>query len=892
MNTSFTSRPSVAPVCPGSGKTRETVRRSASHSNAQPSRIPANKWPSWSAIPLFLLALLVFAALRPTVSQSASSFTPLEWQQEVKTHSIKAFIGQRKHTTWVRDKNRNFIDDEIERRFHSGQNVNVVVDLNTCLPPAEIKDLLGRFGQVKYIGKMITFVLLDRVPFDDLPKLAQLPQVSMIEWQEVWRITDDISSRSVQAIASKTFSPNTAEDKGINGSGVNVAILDTGVDDTHEAFAGKFVAGFNPFNSSDPGDGSTHPGDDNGHGTHVAGIALGKETAGRVCRTPDDGSPTNCGGIAPAAGLVVIKVCDSFGICSDMQQGLDWLGTHASAFNIRVGNMSISGCTNDDGTSALAQQVNYVVAIGVAMSIAHGNSTNCGDTPGTQLTAAPGSASFAITVNASDDQATVSRADDTIALNYFLTGPRTDFNLMTPNLLALKPDITAPGGRGTSSSGVDDPTFDIWSACSASAAAGFTQCVTGSTTMDYHPDAGTSMATPHVTGAIADVIQALPTIDPGSVKDLLIRTADSSRNFTQGGASEPSVSSVWNNAFGNGILNVWNALNTGASTDVGFPSCVGPPATPGGICTLASPTPAWDNSMDITTTMPPTTGVADTIIAQVKNFGPNTATVLVNFGVYEFAVGNNQFFHIGTVQVTVLPGATVPVMQAWTPASPSHQCIQVSIAYGFDTNFNNNLTQRNFSVAASAFSVRVENPYMVPAKIEIEPRSRNEKWACKASEQSFVLQPFECPRMVRVDFTAPRETRPGQSENCDMAVYATPENSGKRQLIGGVTMQTVVPEPCLLSGTLVSADGLPLVGARVAFEMDDPEVTGSEIPKPVLVTTGAGGSFSATLYPYRTYRVIIEREGVGKRQATFKFICGICIRFLVTPEGLQVQFAN
>jgi subtilisin family serine protease len=787
---------------------------------------------------------------------SASTFTPLEWQQVVQTHQIKELIGQRKHTTWIRDKNRNFIDDEIEKRFHSGQSVDVIVDLNTCINEDELKSVLGKFGQIRYVGKTISFVMLDRVAFDDLPKLALLTQVAMIEWNAPAKLMNDVATRSVQARSSNTYSPNTAEDHGYTGTGVNIAIIDTGVDTTHEAFKGKFVAGFDATNPADPGDGSTNPGDAVGHGTHVAGIALGKETPGRVCRTPDDGSPTNCGGVASGAGLIVVKVCVPPGVCTAIQQGLDWVSTHASAFNIRAANMSFGNCLDTDGTDAESQQVNYMVAVGVLASVAHGNSGNCGLPPGSQITMSPAAASFAITVNASDDQATVTRTDDTISLNFYLTGPRSDFNLMTPDLQALKPDITAPGGRYEPSGGTDNPLYDIWSACAASAASSYTQCA-GASTTEYHPDSGTSMATPMVTGAAADVIQATPTIDPGSLKDLLIRTADSSRNSTQGGPTYAMVDPVWNNAFGHGILNVWNAVSTGAATDIGFPSCVpGPPATPGGICPLAPPQPAYENSIDITTATSPTTGVANVVTARVHNFGAVPATVIVNFGVYEFAVGNNQFFHLGSVQVTVQPGATVPVTQPWTPAAPSHQCIQVSIQYGLDTNYNNNVTQRNFSVAASVFNVRVENPYMVPAKIELVTRSTNEKWQCKAADQSFVLQPFGCPRMVRVEFMAPRGTREGSSEKCMMDAYATPQGSDKRQLIGGVTMQTVVPAPCHFSAEVLNATGSPLVGAHVTFTMDDPEVPTAEAPKPVELVAGAGGTVAAMLYPYRTYRVV------------------------------------
>jgi hypothetical protein len=658
----------------------------------------------------------------------------------------------------------------------------------------------------------------------------------------------------VQARASNTFSPNTAEDHGFIGTGVNVAILDTGVDDAHEAFTGKFVAGFNTFDATDPGDGSRHPGDDHGHGTHVAGTVLARETAGRTCRTPNDGSTADCGGMAPGAGVVAIKICNSLGGCPNVQQGLDWLGMHAAQFGVRVANMSIGFCTDDDGTSAMAQQVNYLAAIGVAMVIAHGNSGNCGLAGGTKRTMFPGSASFAITVGAVDDRGTVSRTDDALS-TFSLIGPRMDFNLLSPDLLALKPDISAPG-------------VNIMSAMAG-------------TTNQYVSESGTSMASPHVAGAAADIIQARPDIDPGSLKDLLRSNADFSHNT----AAFPTVDAHWDTGFGAGILNVWNAINAGTATDVGFPSCVGPPATPGGLCTLVAPMPPWDNTADISTASPPTTGVANTITVQVRNFGGVPATVLVNFGVYEFGVGNNQFFHLGTVQVLVPAGTTIPVSQAWTPAAPNHQCVQVNIQYGMDTNYTNNVTQRNLSVAPSTFVVRVENPYMVPAKFEIQARSRNEKWQCRAGEQSFVLEPFECPRQLRVAFNAPKGTEPGQHEDCEVAVYATPKGSEKRQLIGGVTLETIVPKPCQFAGTVVGPKGEALPGATLVFEMDDPEVGRS---RPIKVVTDGSGSFSTTLTPFRNYHVLVEKNGVGKGELSLKPMCGVCLNFVLGREGVQL----
>jgi hypothetical protein len=807
----------------------------------------------------FAVSLGLLIVLLPLSMRAATPFTPLEWQSVVREHSVKALVGQRKNITWIRDKNRNFIDDEIEVRYHKGEAVDIVVDLNTCLSAGQIKELLSRFGRVQYVEKMITAVLMQGVHFEDLPKLASLPQVAMIEWQEPMQIMNDVSNRAIQARTSVTFSTNTAEDHGFTGTGVNVAIIDTGVDLNHEAFAGKFVAGFDATNPADPGDGTTQPPDLNGHGTHVAGTVLGLETPGRTCRTPDDGSPTNCGGVAPGAKLVVVRVCVTSS-CPNLQQGMDWVGTNAAKFQIRAANISIGGCTEDDGLSALAQQANYMAAIGVATVLSHGNSSNCGVLGGTRLNPPPGSASFGIAVQASDDQGTVRRTDDTIA-TFFLMGPRTDFNLMTPNLLALKPDITAPG-------------TNIFSAQVG-------------TTSGYVSKSGTSQAAPHVTGAAADVIQARPDIDPGSLKDLLLRNADSSRNGTQGGATFPTVDPVWNSSFGYGMLNVWAALNAAGATDVGFPNCVGPPAAPGGLCALTPPMPSWDNTADITTATPPQANVANTITAQVKNLGAVPATVLVNFGVYEFAVGNNQFFHVGTVQVTIPAGATVPVNQAWTPGASNHQCVQVSIQFGLDTNFNNNLTQRNLSVAPSVFEVRIENPFMVPARFEVREKSRREGWKCEVSEREFQLDAFSCPRMVRVNNTAPPKAEIGEHGDCDVAVYATPEG-GKTQLIGGVTAQTIVPKPCHFVGAVVGLKQQPLAGARLVFEINDPEILEDRAKYTVSVQTGPDGNFEVTLTPFRHYRVMIEKPGIGKGEVALQPMCGICLRFVLDRERLEI----
>jgi subtilisin family serine protease len=808
---------------------------------------------------------------------TACTFTPLEWQQRVENHVGKEMVGQLKHTTWNRDLNRNFIDDMIESSFQPGEVVDIVVDLNKCLTPPEIQRLLSRFGSIAYMNKLVSSVLLTRVRFEDLDELAALPEVAMIEWQVPLQPGNDVGSRANQSRASSTFSPNTAQDAGFNGTGVTVAVVDTGVDDAHQSFAGKFIAGFdatifedtngNQIDDScepaplgngvctdvgdEPGDGSTNPADNNGHGTHVAGIALGGPVAGSSCSNPDDGSPANCAGTAPGATLVDARICNPACSNVDMMEALDWIAINSQTINIRVSTMSVGSGVNDDGTSATAQQLNYLAAIGVAPVVLLHNASNFGLAPGTQLVGSPQSASFAITVAGTNDRNTVARTDET---NYtqFLRGPRLDFNLMAPNLLALKPDIAAPGEN-------------IFSAQAG-------------TVSNFVSMSGTSMATPNVAGAAAVILEARPDIQPGSLKALLKQNADTSMNA----ALFPGVDPNWDNDLGSGMLNLSQALNAATATDPRFPSCVGAPVSPGDPCALTGGLPAWNNTIDLSTAAAPQVGVANTITAQVRNDGPNPATVLVNFGVYIFGVGNNQFFHIGTQQVTIPPFTTMPVNQAWTPAAANHQCVQVSIDFGPDTNYDNNVTQRNLQISPSTYEVLVSNPFFKPTTFELRAKSNRDGWMCEVGTQSFKLEPFQdCPRTVKVRFDAPEGARPGESANCDIGVFATPDG-GKEMLIGGVSVQTFVPRPCRLVGTIVDERGEPITNARLRFQA----MREHRRDEPATAVTDEDGVFSLRVSPGLSYQLAVDAEQ-GTGALLLRGECGVgALKLRLTREGL------
>ncbi len=845
------------------------------------------------------LLALAFAVPFASITASASTFTPLAWQQFIQQHSNPRFIGQRKHLTWIRDQNRNFIDDVIERRFRPGDHLNVILDLNRCMTPEQIQGTFARFGRIVYIGKTISTVYLNDVAFDSLGALSERPEIAMIQWQApMTPEAIDIASRAIEAHPSNTYPGLSAQENNLDGSGVVVAIIGTGVSDTANSsngFAqlnGKLVAGFDATNPNDPGDGSSDPPDIfTFHESVMAAMIVGSAApAGITCRTPDDGSSANCAGIASGAKYVNVRQCSVALGCDStfVAQAFDWVTINAQKFNIRVVNMSFSAsCVNDDGTSAEAQHANYMAAIGmvVVASAEHSMfSPTC--TPavtialGQQWITSPGSGSFTIQATGSDDKGTVSRSDDTIWSN-FITGPRVDFTFQSGDVLALKPDIAAP-------------------------AQNLTVFHTGNTVLSGI--SGTSPAAAIVSGAAALILQKFnQEIPPDSLKQLLLAGADSSHNTAFG-----TTTGNWDKAFGWGILNVGGALQaaSGQSTDITFPNCVTGAAI-GSPCNLANGAENWDNEVDITTTPSlPQQGVATTVTVPVKNLGTHTATnVLVNFGVYDFSTTTPEFFHIGTqVIATIGPGQTVPVTQPWTPAMDSHQCIQVSIAYGLDSNYTNNVTQRNFFPAPSLYHVRVENPFFVPTTYEVKATSARPGWVCRTNKTTFTLQPEDCPFDLEVTFDAPPGTRPNERARCQVAVYATPQGRKKR-LTGGVTVETFVPQKCKVYGQVSKPNGSPIGNAQVTFirldHLDLDHLDKDHLDKDHLgetahparreqieatVKTDDEGVFEAEITPDILDLIRIDKEKVGKGELKLRPSCGLSLNGLVLyPHEIEIK---
>ncbi|MFE0631732.1 S8 family serine peptidase [Streptomyces sp. NPDC058864] len=252
---------------------------------------------------------------------------------------------------------------------------------------------------------------------------------------------------------------------GDTGQGVDVAVLDSGVDAGHPDLADRIVS----RQSFVPEEEDTD--DRAGHGTHVASIIAGTGAA----------SGGKEKGVAPGARLRIGKVLDRFGAgqISFALAGMEWAAVDQHA---RIINMSL-GAGVSDGTDPMSLAVDRLSAeTGALFVVAAGNA----GAPGSIAT--PGTAASALTVGA---------VDSTDALASFSSrGPRIDG--------ALKPEITAPG-------------VDILAANSQ---------FDGNDQGSYQSMSGTSMAAPHVAGAAALLAAAHPELTGAQLKDLL---ASSSR---------------------------------------------------------------------------------------------------------------------------------------------------------------------------------------------------------------------------------------------------------------------------------------------------------------------------------------------------------------------------
>jgi len=279
---------------------------------------------------------------------------------------------------------------------------------------------------------------------EGLEKLRKNPNVKSVIINGKKELFLDVSVPMVNASNTWGYVYN---DTNITGKGETVCVIDTGVDYTHSNLGGCFGEGCKVIGGYDFINNDNDPIDDNGHGTHIAGIIVSNHTINK--------------GVAPNAKIVAMKVCNSGGSCndSDIIAAIDWCVNNASRYNISVISMSLGDCSNHStycNDDNIAPSINTAVGQNITVVVAAGNG-NSGSCSGLSLTAGPSSPACV------ENATAIGAVDDSDVIDY---QRGSLFELLAP-------------GKSIQST--------LWSGEGGG----------------FGDESGTSMSTPHVAGAFA-----------------------------------------------------------------------------------------------------------------------------------------------------------------------------------------------------------------------------------------------------------------------------------------------------------------------------------------------------------------------------------------------------
>jgi len=501
-----------------------------------------------------------------TVDQTQQSWHPIGSTFEVPQQIEPSWAND--ETAWWEssslDQNNNYIHDSIELET---EPVGMAISYSEEVNDRHIQDLESLGLEVRDVIEAVNGVLIGFVDPELATTIVSLEDVVMVHRYGNVIFYGDVQTQNVKARNSSIY-PNGAWDFGVTGKGVNIAMVDTGVDNEHPGLNEKFVAGYDPVcymhtdvprcilagTGARQDDGSFDPDDGNQHGTACIGMssATGLEA---------DGSQSEFYGSAPDSSLVDVRIGTDVGAgpfenylieqeaYESAMNGLQWIidnkdtaweGVDESLHGIDIISLSWGITSHEDGGSDGTDMHSMILDVameeGVVVSVAAGN-----DGPSNDGLSGMGSSSLSITVGASDDGNTITRDDDTVA-SYSSRGPRRDNGDSNP-LNELKPEISAPGtniiqAEGCVTSG----------GCSNSAggdASANTYTSRGS---------GTSYATPSVSGILALMIEANEDLSPDEMKEIIKFTAE-----RKGEPTQPEVDPFWNRDFGWGLIDAYEA---------------------------------------------------------------------------------------------------------------------------------------------------------------------------------------------------------------------------------------------------------------------------------------------------------------------------------------------
>jgi serine protease AprX len=428
-------------------------------------------------------------------------------------------------------------------RAHQGVSANETVKVIVQyghVPKSDEETKVKRLGaQLNHRLGLVKGMALT-IPVSALPALEADSEVMSVSLDHPLRASDDISDAATNV--------PSAWNAGLNGAGIGVAVIDSGINDSHPDLQNwngnrSRVVYHQDFTGTPTSNSSGAQYDLYGHGTHVAGIIGGNGSM----------SSGNYIGVAPAVTLIDLRALDANGggtdsaVIAAIQEAI----ALQNKYNIQVINLSLGrGIAVGYAQDALCQAVESAWKAGIVVVVASGNygRLSIAGSNGYGTVTAPGNDPFVITVGAMNSDGSSAQASE-IMTSYTSKGPTTYDHV-------VKPDIMAPG-NGIVSLVAPGATLEAEYPA---------QLVDGNNGQpDYFTLSGTSMATPVVSGAVALLIQQNGNLTPDQVKARLMQSTYA--NFSGSTvASVPSLNQTFTEYYdlfsvGSGLLNMQAALS-------------------------------------------------------------------------------------------------------------------------------------------------------------------------------------------------------------------------------------------------------------------------------------------------------------------------------------------
>jgi serine protease AprX len=444
-------------------------------------------------------------------------------------------------TSWVKD-------------IKGVRHVKVLVLSNSTDPDlVQLRsDILARGGSVymRYTSVSGLSVLL---PASQVANIASRSDVQGISPNRLTARTASTLEATTGALNLRSYSGSNYV--GLDGAGVGIAVLDSGIMWNHENFMNgssitrvrravdfqkvgdatavgqkDWTVGVDVSASMYPGSSTmakyeaaiandlSDKTDLYGHGSHVASVAAGRG----AYQAPDSS------GTAPGSNLYDVKVLDGdgFGQLSDVIAGIDWVIFHAKEYNIRVMNLSLAADSTESWqTDPLARAARSAVASGITVVVAAGNfgqSASGALRYGT--VSSPGHDPSVITVGSVNMKGTATRGDDVVN-NFSSRGPTRGSYVDAAGVRQidnlLKPDLVAPGNRIDGAMSTDKDAKKLNTLVTSHP--GLQRGNSGKTNAGrmLMSLSGTSISAPAVSGAVALMLQSNPGLTPPLIKAIL-----------------------------------------------------------------------------------------------------------------------------------------------------------------------------------------------------------------------------------------------------------------------------------------------------------------------------------------------------------------------------------